>query len=186
MDGAKAIHVMLDLETLGNGNDAAVWSIGAVKFSLIDLKYERQNFYVTIDPESAEAHGLKIDASTVKWWMRPELADARNILLDPPGIDLPTALIGFAEWLPPKEQLVGLWGNGATFDNVILRNAYKACQIACPWSFRVDRCFRTFNQMFPMEGASRKGVAHSAIDDAMNQADHLISLWERVSFRPDA
>lgn len=181
MDGVKATHVMLDLETLGNGNNAAVWAIGAVQFSLID-KSERKNFYVTIDPESAEACGLKIDASTVKWWMRPDLAEARNQLLEPGAIDLPTALAGFADWLPPKDQLAGLWGNSSTFDNVILRNAYKACNMECPWSFRVDRCFRTMNQMFPMEGAARKGTAHNALDDARNQTDHLLAIWESITY----
>lgn len=189
-DGAKAvlpIHVMVDLETLGNGNDAAVVAIGAVQFSFHDLKFERKDFYTTIDPRSAQNHGLKIDADTVLWWMREDLADARKqTFLEPGALDLPSALMGFADWLPPKEAMAGLWGNGATFDNVILRSAYKACHMDTPWSFRVDKCFRTINQMFPMQGHVRKGTAHNALDDARNQTDHLLAIWERVQFRLDA
>lgn len=181
------LHVMVDLETLGNGNDAAIVAIGAVQFSLVDLKFERKGFYVTVDPESSQHYGLKIDAPTVKWWLRPELAEARQqTFFDAVGLDLPSALMGFAEWLPTKDQLSGLWGNGATFDNVILRNAYNACHVPVPWSFRVDKCFRTLNQMFPLVGADRKGTAHNALDDARNQTDHLLAIWERIQFRLDA
>jgi exodeoxyribonuclease VIII len=36
-----------------------------------------------------------------------------------------------------------MFGNGASFDNVILGEAYKRCGLKVPWNFWNDRCLRT-------------------------------------------
>lgn len=171
---ATPYHVMLDIETLGNGNKAVIWAIGATRFSL-EGDPAIQNFYVTVDPQSCVDAGLEMDVGTVLWWMSEKQAEARKQLIDSgPGLDLASALDGFARWMPKKENLRGVWGNGATFDNVIVRNAYKAIGMECPWSYRVDSCFRTMKNQHPHvpwdEGV---GTAHNALDDAINQTRHL-------------
>ncbi len=172
---ATPYHVMIDIETLGNGNKAVIWAIGATRFSLEQGQPEIQNFYVTIDPQSCVDAGLVMDVSTVLWWMSEKQAEARKQLIDSgPGLDLATALDAFARWIPKKENLRGVWGNGATFDNVIVRNAYTAVNLPCPWSYKVDSCFRTIknlNAHVPWDEGS--GTAHNALDDAINQTRHL-------------
>lgn len=66
-----------------------------------------------------------------------------------------------------------IWGNGATFDNMILRNAYLATGQRQPWNFRDDVCFRTVKYLFPLK-KEFQGVRHHALDDARNQAKYLI------------
>jgi len=174
---ATPLHVMLDIETLGNGNKAVLFAIGAVKFSLEKgSSFENQNFYVTIDPASAVAAGLELDISTILWWMNPKQDAGRAELVrsGTEGLDLATALDGFARWMPGKENLRGVWGNGATFDNVIVRNAYTAVGLPCPWSYKVDSCFRTIKNLNPhVEWDPSEGIAHNALNDAISQTRHL-------------
>jgi hypothetical protein len=163
----SAPHVMLDLETFGNGNDAAIVSIGAVKFNETEILDE---FHVGINPESCTAAGLKIDASTVMWWLDPDRAPAREALLKLERIDLYYALDGFAQWVG---EITAMWGNGSTFDNVILRNAYRVCGLEYPVKFWQDQCYRTMKYRLPWIELVREGVHHAAVDDARSQAKHL-------------
>lgn len=169
------VNVMVDIETLGTGNDALILSIGAVKFvgdSIID------RFHVAINPADAQNYGLKIDAATVMWWMSPERDEARKQLVACDKVDLYEALAGFAEWYGTES--LPTWGNGATFDNVILRNAFTKARVECPWKFWHDRCYRTFKCEHPIPAEPRQGTHHNALDDAEYQANHLIKIWEML------
>lgn len=166
-------HIMVDLETLGTSNDALILSLGACRFHP-DSTEIVDSFYVKIDPASAQAYGLKIDVATVMWWMEQD-AMARDALTDTDGqVDLVTALEGFAMWVGPDS--LPLWGNGATFDNVLLRSAYKAIGMDCPWAFWDDRCYRTVKNLAPEIKLERAGVHHNALDDAISQAKHLQAI----------
>jgi hypothetical protein len=171
------LEVMVDLETLGTNNDAVIVAIGAVKFDPTNLDAPMQNFYCTINPESAVACGQKIDAATMLWWMHSKRNDARLQLFEEPKemLSLPTALEGFALWFGGES--VPVWGNGATFDNVILRSAYRLLGLDAPWMFWHDRCYRTMKNLAPLicvdTPFERVGTHHNALDDATSQALHL-------------
>lgn len=164
-------HVMIDLETFGVQSDAVILSIGAVKFNPMSVSEPDDRFYVTIDPANSVAYGLKLEPSTVMWWMHPDRTTARNDILESDLLDLPTALDGFAQWYGPDS--LPTWGNGAAFDNVILRTAFKKIGLDAPWGYRHDRCYRTFASLAPGLSADSFGVAHNALDDAAKQVQHL-------------
>ena len=67
-----------------------------------------------------------------------------------------------------------MWGNGATFDNVILRSSYKAIGQEAPWKFYDDRCYRTLKSLanIPMVQID-EATPHFALDDARVQAQHV-------------
>jgi hypothetical protein len=161
-------HVMLDLETFGNGNDAVIVSIGAVKFNAAEIL---DQFHVGVDAASCVALGLKIDADTIMWWLDPGRAEARDALLNLEQVDLASALVGFTQWL--GSDVDAIWGNGATFDNVILRSAYRAAGLEYPVKFWQDRCYRTIKGFAPEIAIVREGTHHDACDDARSQAKHL-------------
>lgn len=166
-------HVMVDIETLGKNNDAVILSIGACKFdpmgdSIID------SFYVAIDPATCVANGLKMSVSTVMWWMDDQRDEARSRMMGEERLDLATALYGFSSWFGAES--LPLWGNGATFDNVILRNAYAALGEEAPWMFWDDRCYRTFKNLAPGIKITRIGTYHNALDDAISQAKHMQTI----------
>jgi len=168
--------IMLDLETMGNGSSAAICAIGAVEFDLETGEIGRE-FYAIVDLESSAKAGGVIDASTVLWWMKQ--SDAARAELQRNGNKIELALVMFSEWLDgcdvePKELCI--WGNGAAFDNVILRSAYEKTEIKTPWEFWGDRCYRTAKNLLPSVEMVRTGLHHCAVDDARDQARHLIEL----------
>lgn len=67
-------HLMLDLETLGNQSYSCILSIAAVEFD-IETGEELSFFYKKISLESNLQLGLKINSSTLEWWMlqKPEV-----------------------------------------------------------------------------------------------------------------
>jgi hypothetical protein len=108
------------------------------------------------------------------WWMkqgelaRKEIYEAHDELVE--------VLIDFAKWLPDGSKV---WGNGSDFDNVILAAAYAKVGIDCPWQFWNNRCFRTLKSICPIKHEF-KGTAHNALDDAHNQAEHLILIMDAL------
>lgn len=162
--------VMLDLETMGNGNNAAIIAIGAVEFDLENALIGRK-FYAQVNLESAVKEGGIIDASTVLWWMKQ--SDAARKEFENAGIPVIHALAAFSQWFP---EGANVWGNGATFDNVILRNTYTRLDWTTPWSFRQDRCFRTVRALHPLAVIPNVGTAHNAVNDAEYQARYLIKI----------
>lgn len=164
-------HVMVDLETLGNGSNSVIISIGAVAFNLDKNETFTNTFYSVTNPQSCIDVGLKMDASTVMWWMR-QSEEARKAFAKE-GYPLPQELINFSNWYPDGAKF---WGNGATFDNVILSNAYAACKIKKPWGYADDRCYRTVKALYPDVKVERVGVYHNAVDDAVTQAKHLVAM----------
>lgn len=162
-------RVMLDLETLGKKPGAIIVAIGAVKFGHGEIQSE---FYARVDAESCERIGLTMDASTVIWWLGQSEA-ARNELLQP-GESIRTALSLFTRWIgDPRPEI---WGNGPLFDNGILAEAYDRAQIPRPWKHSSDRCYRTLKALHPDIAPEPEGIAHHALDDAKNQARHLMRI----------
>lgn len=169
-------NIMVDLETLGNGSNAVILSIGAVEFDETGLG---STFYTNVDPQSCVDIGMQIDVGTIMWWMK-QGDDARKAL-QAPGAPVKEALASFSNWVT---TMVGedaeVWGNGATFDNVILSNAYRLAGIKRPWSYRGDRCYRTMVAMYPQIKQDSIGVAHNALDDAIYQALRMSKILAHI------
>ena len=164
-------HIMLDLETMGAGPNAAITAIGAVKFDP-DKGEIVDTFYFKVNLESSVKQGGVIDASTVSWWLdqneeaRAEMQKKGKHILD-----------GLYEFKGQIGSDARIWGNGAAFDNVILRSAYERAQIIAPWDFWNDRCYRTVKTMFKQTPMVEKPtVAHHALADAEAQAKHLMLI----------
>lgn len=171
-------HVMLDLETMGTGPNAAIVAIGAVEFELTQTGGQLgDSFYQCISLESAMATGGQVDASTVLWWLKQ--SDAARAMFEQPATHHNEALLKFRAWMTQRGEAKNLrvWGNGASFDNVILASAYRRAELQLPWNSFNDRCYRTVKSMHPAAPAiQRTGTHHNAMDDAINQANHLIAM----------
>ena len=163
-------NVMVDLETMGTNSDAAIISIGAVKFDLKNQKIT-DRFDKVVDLKSSMAAGLKVDPDTITWWLQQ--SDEARAPFKQEATDLKEALQDFAIWIGDDAKI---WGNGAAFDNVILENAYRACELPIPWPHYNNRCYRTIAQLNRHIRIERSGVYHCAIDDAENQANHFMKI----------
>lgn len=183
MSEAETLECMVDLETLGAGNSAVLLSIGACKFlphgQGVDI-HAPHRFEVFVAPQSCVDIGMKMDASTVLWWMDPERGEARDVMMAnlARAVPIQVALSRFNAWLG---QDMPVWGNGATFDNVIMNSAYTLAGVARPWMFWNDRCYRTMKSKFPSVKMQRTGIHHSALADAVSQAEHLQSINRFIS-----
>lgn len=161
-------HIMVDLETMGTNSNSAIVSIGACKFTQFGIS---DQFYSKISLKSCADLKMHIDADTIIWWLkqsdeaRKELVEGKDHILQ--------ALIEFSNWIG---EIDGIWGNGASFDNVILSNAFGAVNLPTPWKFWQDRCYRTVKSFSQVE-MKRIGTHHNALSDAISQAEHLIAIW---------
>lgn len=164
-------HVMADLETLGTGSNAVIISIGAVEFDP-ETQTLGRTFYEVVDPQSCVDVGMEMDCSTVMWWMKQ--SDEARKAFERNGTTISSVLFNFGDWYPKDACL---WGNGATFDNVIVKNAYSACRLKSPVPYWADRCYRTMKNIYKDVAAdSTTGTAHNALDDAVYQAIHLMKI----------
>lgn len=170
------LDVMIDLETMGNGPDAAIIAIGAVEFDP-DAQLIGERLDLLIDLASAVAAGGAMDAATVLWWMRQDDL-ARSDVTDGPHDQIGAALIQFSKWLAQRapQNDLRIWGNGSDFDNVILASAYRRLSLPLPWRFWGNRCYRTLKAMRPDIPFEHVGTRHNAIDDAESQARHLMGI----------
>jgi hypothetical protein len=173
------MDIMLDLETLSSASDGAIIAIGACTFAgdgTITPESERKTFNVNIDPHDAQAIARgRVDARTVQWWVQ-QSEDARSILNATNQTSTAIALELFRDFLSNIEA-PRIWGNGANFDNVLLRNAYERMWLIVPWSHRNDRCYRTLRSLRPDIEFKPFGVAHNALDDAVSQASHAEAIF---------
>lgn len=169
--------VMLDLETMGTGPLAPIVAIGAVLFDPIN-GIVGEGFYAATDLQSAVAIGAVIDPGTVLWWLRQSDA-ARAAIAQDGATPITVALLRFADWmhLHTDERNVRVWGNGASFDNVILAQAYRMAGQQAPWRYYNDRCYRTMKAQQPDLQLVRSGTHHNALDDAESQARHLVAIF---------
>ncbi|EKR2911627.1 TPA: 3'-5' exoribonuclease [Escherichia coli] len=176
------IHLMIDLETMGKNPDAPIISIGAIFFDpqTGDMGPE---FSKTIDLDTA---GGVIDRDVIKWWLKQSREAQSAIMTD--EIPLDDALLQLREFIDENsgEFFVQVWGNGANFDNVILRRSYERQGIPCPWRYCNDRDVRTIVELgkaidfdartaIPFEGEH-----HNALDDARYQAKYVSAIWQKL------
>lgn len=171
-------NIMLDLETMGTKPDAAIIAIGAVCFD-VDAGEIGPAYYNRVSLSDAVEKGGTIDADTVLWWLKQDDAARHEITRDDvPELTICSALVGFDRWLREHtEEDVAVWGNGASFDNVILRSAYDRLSMRAPWHWRNDRCYRTIKALHPNIHPDRVGTKHLAIADAVTQARHLMAIF---------
>lgn len=179
----KKDHAMCDLETLGLTPGCSMLSIGAVYFDQTSGELGDE-FYCTILRSSCLEHGLYEDPGTVEYWAKnaakSEVHASFMKACEDPAVSytLPDALEQFNEFIRGG-QSVKVWGNGADFDNGILRAAYHHAKVkpAGSWHMFNGRCYRTIKQLFPSQKLqARQGTHHNALDDAKSQAVHLIQL----------
>jgi len=139
-------EIMLDLETMGTGPDAAIIAIGAVELNRETGQLGRE-FYEVVDLESAMRAGGTVEASTILWWMQQ--SDEARGEFRRAGKPVAQVLQSFTDWIRRGEGDFNIWGNGSDFDNVTLRSAYIRLGLQAPWSHRQNRCFRTVRNEYP-------------------------------------
>ncbi|EHC4505900.1 3'-5' exoribonuclease [Escherichia coli] len=175
-------HLMIDLETMGKNPDAPINALVGKFFDPATGEMGPE-FSKTIDLETA---GGVIDRDTIKWWLKQSREAQSAILTD--EIPLDDALLQLREFIDENsgEFFVQVWGNGANFDNVILRRSYERQEIPCPWRYTNDRDVRTIVALgLVMDFDARsvitfEGERHNALHDARYQAKYVSAIWQKL------
>lgn len=178
-------HLMIDLETMGKKSNAPIVVIGAVFFDPQTGEIG-PTFYIVISLVDAMDTGAVPDGSTIEWWLAQSSEARSAILVD--QVKLVDALIQFREFINEysDEEFVQVWGNGATFDNTILRTSYERLNIPCPWRYYNDRDVRTIIELGKTIGFDARtvilfeGVRHHALDDARHQAKYVTATIQKL------
>lgn len=182
-------HLMVDMETMGNSPDAPIVSIGAVFFDP-STGNTGAEFYRVVSLESSMSFGMKPDASTIQWWLK-QSSEARSAILIDEAMGLRESLELLADFIAENaangSHTVQLWGNGCSFDNVILRRAYALTETPFAVPFRNDRDVRTMVELGKSVGINPRfdipfeGDMHNALSDARHQVKYVSAIWQRLS-----
>ena len=182
--------IMLDLETMDNSASAAIVSIGAVACDLVSGEIT-STYYRVVDLEGQADLGLTIGTQTLYWWMQ-QSDGARYALTVPDKLLLTTMLKSFNKWLSSiaHPEVLRLWGNGASFDNAIIRHAFKRANIDFDIAFWNDRDMRTIVGFYPPQLQAewrrknmRKGTHHNALDDAKYQVKYCSNILQELGVK---
>ncbi|MCW7764465.1 3'-5' exonuclease [Photorhabdus luminescens] len=177
-------NLMIDLETMGTGPDAAIVAIGAVFFNPSTGEICSQ-FYSPVDLASSLSYGGTVDGNTVKWWLRQSV-EARAEIFRCELPDLFSVLHDLSDFTQTDID-IKVWGNGATFDNIILRSAYERCGSPVFWHFWNDRDVRTIVELGHAIGIDPKndikfeGTHHNALADAIHQAKYVSAIYQALT-----
>ncbi|HHK9861801.1 TPA: 3'-5' exoribonuclease domain-containing protein [Klebsiella variicola subsp. variicola] len=182
------VHVMVDLETMGKKHNAPIVAIGAVVFDPATGSIG-ESFYKVVCLESSVNWGAVIDPSTVIWWLK-QSSEARSAIVNDDAIPLQDALLQFREFVSDNvtggSKKAQVWGNGASFDNSILRSSYDCIAEDYPWEYWNDRDVRTMVELGqaisfdPKTTIPFEGSRHNALADAIHQARYVSAIWQRI------
>lgn len=178
------MHVMIDLETLSTKPNAAILTVGAIKFKLDDDNYDNFNgttvigmpsYYARVDTESCEAIGCDIDSNTIEWWsaqgqevmeeaFSPDnREDIRHVMLE---------LNKFARFAD------GIWSHGSIFDIVILEEIMRRLSITPTWDFWKVRDTRT---LYALGNAKLPEASkHHALVDCWRQVVGVQNIMREI------
>ncbi|EGT0677863.1 MULTISPECIES: exonuclease [Citrobacter] len=182
-------HLMVDLETMGSGPDAPIVSIGAVFFAP-STGTTGAEFYQVVSLDSSMSFGMKPDASTIQWWLK-QSSEARSAILVDGAMGLREVLELLADFIVENaangSHTVQLWGNGCSFDNVILRRAYALTETPFAVPFWNDRDVRTMVELGKSVGINPRfdipfeGDMHNALSDARHQVKYVSAIWQHLT-----
>ena len=168
------MSITIDLETTAITPDAGILRIAAVKFNTSGGNPGIRSIFdlgVSLDSQ----HARKVCANTMKWW------DGQPTKVKEEAFSgvcpIHEALEHLSSYIGDKDELV--WVRGATFDPVILQDAYSELGMELPFKYYKVHEIRTLEMTAVRLGIKRaprppEGLAHTALGDARYQAEQVI------------
>lgn len=159
--------LMIDIETLGTGNNAVMIQLGACYFDRRTGKIG-DTFCRSINREKSTAAGFEEDQSTIDWWSRQDQTIFQEIISSRESPkQVMNAFRSFAD-----RKNVKFWSH-ATFDFVIVQNHFKKLGIK-PLPHGKARDIRTLVDIsginLSLYNWGKK--THNALDDCKFQVEY--------------
>ena len=169
---------MVDIETGARTNNAAILSIGACLFhpSFLTTNYNKREW--RISTESNIVYMRDFSQDTLAWWEK-QGHEARQIAFSG-TTPLENALQELYIFSQPAKKI---WACDPDFDVNILVDACEATKTPWNFPFWARMSVRTIKWLaYPDGGAPTiEGTAHSAIDDAIFQADLVSNCYAKIN-----
>ena len=170
--------LMVDLETFSTDSNALILSISAVQFDFESGEIGKE-IAIGVNIHQQIVKGAHIDGNTVEWWLQQDLAAFSSIkgMYRKPVEEVINEFNNFMLECGTKN----IWGNGCTFDNVILRNMYKRHSKVFPLEFWADRDVRTVRDIFGIDTrlVPFTGIKHKGVDDCKYQIEYITNKTYR-------
>lgn len=164
--------LMLDLETLGTHNNSVITQIGACYFDRYSGDIGK-TLCVNISINSCLESGLSVDGGAIKFWLEHEPTFLKE------AVPLSKALQEFRDFCHKKAII---WSH-ATFDAVLLLNAYNKIGQGSPFSYRSIRDIRTLTDLARIKRVREEGVdpkTHNALEDCIYQVGYCVECFNSL------
>lgn len=168
--------VSIDIETLGTNPDSIILQIGIVGFNP-ETGAIGPKVNTNIDLERSLAEGFGLTADTFYWWLKQDRragATLQENRCHPKTVCTQLEKYILTYTVGPAD--VRVWGNGAAFDNAIVKNHFQKFGIEVPWQFWNDRCARTLFALNSHIPRVKPKIAHVAGYDAVAQAETIMEI----------
>jgi hypothetical protein len=171
--------IMIDLETLATTPDAAVLTIGAVRFDPFgeDIKEPgADSFYVRVDLDSCDELGLAVSDDTLAWWAKQDQTAQDEAFSGDNRIHIRDAMNQLYKFCWGAKRV---WSHGSGFDVVICEHIFRKLNKAVPWSFWQVRDTRTIYDL-GIENNRPDVLKHHALHDAYSQAVGVQNVLKKL------
>jgi hypothetical protein len=171
--------IMIDLETLATTPDAAVLTIGAVKFDPFgeDIKEPTaDSFYVRVDLDSCDSIGLAVSDDTLAWWANQDQSAQDEAFSGDNRIHIRDAMNQLYKFCWGAKRV---WSHGSGFDIVICEHIFRKLNKAVPWNFWQVRDTRTIYDL-GIENNRPDVLKHHALHDAYSQAVGVQNVLKKL------
>lgn len=171
--------IMIDLETLATTPDAAVLTIGAVRFDPFgeDMKEPTaDSFYVRVDLDSCDSIGLTVSDDTLAWWAKQDQSAQDEAFSGDNRIHIRDAMNQLYKFCWGAKRV---WSHGSGFDVIICEHIFRKLNKAVPWNFWQVRDTRTIYDL-GIENNRPDVLKHHALQDAYSQAVGVQNVLKKL------
>lgn len=164
-----AKNIIIDIETLGRRNDAAITQVGVV---IADKNFDIINTYlIQVEPQAWHTCKRTFTGETLLWWINqnntPISEKATHEVYNYKD------LIKQLSYIFQKYNTDGsiVWTKG-TMDLFCIKDLYEFFNMETPWKFWQPRDIRTAKE-FIKDWKTAGDSTHNALDDAIIQTEEL-------------
>lgn len=165
-----AKHIIIDIETLGRRNDAAITQVGVViadeNFNVLDERL------IQINPKVWSTCDRTFTGETLLWWMNQKnspVSDTSTDNVNGYQTAIFTLDVIFKRY-NTDDTIV--WTKG-TMDLFCIKDLCEYFNMDTPWKFWQPRDIRTAKEFVKEWKTIENNNAHNALDDALTELEEL-------------
>lgn len=165
-----AKHIIIDIETLGRRNDAAITQVGIIptdeNFNALD------QYLIQVDSNVWNTCNRTFTGETLLWWIQQT---------NTPISEFPTQIANSYKDLVEKLNYIFrryntedsiVWTKGS-MDLFCLKDLYEYFNIDNPWKFWQPRDIRTAKEIIKDWKTIENNNSHNALNDALTELEEL-------------